>query len=148
MDLRATSPSSADVIPACQALVIFAASCRRQKAADVARAFSADEAKSLLHCVEIAEEWLEQFAASLEGALERPDEMTANPINSRARPRNKLAFERGRAREAQIEQLLLSHNPLAEPLNEKSIWPRLNPRISERQIRRHLQAIRSKARSE
>jgi hypothetical protein len=145
---RLTTPRYAEVIGVCEALVMFAAACCRHKPSDVARAFNADEARSILHCVELAEQWLEQFATNLGNIPGRPNEMCGDSMDRRPRPRNKLAFERGQAVRARIEQFLLSHNQLAPPLTEKRIWPRLNPRISERQIRRHLQAIRSRARSE
>lgn len=123
---------------------MFAAFCLRNDSGHVARTFDAEEAASLVRCVEIAERWLEQFATNLEPDRAHHNHTSDDSLQGGPRPRNKLAFMQAQATRTEIENLLRHHDPLAPPLNERRIWQMLNRKISGRQIRRHLRAIRSR----
>ena len=57
-------------------------------------------------------------------------------------PRNRAAFELGKAMHAEIRAMLLAHPAGASPLTAKRIRPRLSRDLSERQIQQHVAAIR------
>ena len=57
-------------------------------------------------------------------------------------PRNREAYERGQEIRAQICALLLTHPPGAKPLTAKQIRRSLSCELSERQIQKHVAAIR------
>lgn len=65
-------------------------------------------------------------------------------------PRNRIAWERGRALRAEIRAILSAHPPTAAPLSGKAILRRLQrfPLPSLRTVQWHMEAIHAEHRAE
>jgi hypothetical protein len=136
-----TAQACPDPSTICEGLVKLTALCLRNDSSDIARAFDAEEAASLLRCVEIVEQWLEKLVVTLDSAQELRNHASDEFPRGHPRPRNKVALQRGQAVRAEIRAALERHPPAATPLTAKQIRPLLSRTISERTIQWHVRQI-------